>query len=173
MNTPAQSQVRKTVLIRMCAVVAGLDHFLGRFPMSVTQLVLRFAVALPFWRSGQTKWTEWLQLSDSAVYLFEEEFRLHIFGSQYAYAQAQLIAYASSIAEVVLPVLLVVGLGTRFAALGILIMTAMIQLTVPDGWQTYHLPWAAMALAVLTYGPGRLSIDHLLTREMRPNLERS
>lgn len=43
-------------------------------------------------------------------------------------------------------------------------MTAIVQLTVPDGWETYHLPWVAMALAVMTYGPGKLAIDHLLTR---------
>lgn len=60
--------------------------------------------------------------------------------------------------------MLVLGLGTRFAALGIVVMTAIIQLTVPDGWETYHLPWVAMALAVMTYGPGKLAIDHLLTR---------
>jgi putative oxidoreductase len=130
--------------------------------MSVTQLVLRVAVALPFWRSGQTKWTGWFQLSDSAIYLFEEEFRIHLFGQEYAYPLPQLTAYASALAEVILPVMLVLGLGTRFAALGIVLMTAMIQLTVPDGWETYHLPWAAMALAVVTFGPGKLAIDPLL-----------
>ncbi|MGE3600620.1 MAG: DoxX family protein [Dehalococcoidia bacterium] len=135
---------------------------LGRFPMSVTQLVLRIAVALPFWRSGQTKWTGWFELSDSAVYLFEEEFRIHLFGQTYAYPFPQLTAYASAVAEIILPLMLVLGLGTRFAALGVLFMTAIIQLTVPDGWETYHLPWAAMALAVMTYGPGRLSVDRLI-----------
>jgi putative oxidoreductase len=147
---------------RIRAAVSRLDEALGRFPISVTQLVLRVAVALPFWRSGQTKWEGWLQLSDSAVYLFEEEFRIHLFGQQYAYPLPQVVAHVSSAAEVVLPVLLVLGLSTRFAALGILVMTGMIQLTVPDGWQTYHLPWAAMALGIMTFGPGRVSIDHLL-----------
>ena len=60
----------------------------------------------------------------------------------------------SALGETVLPILLVLGLGTRYAALGLLFMTGIIQLTVPDGWQTYHLPWAAMALAILTFGPG-------------------
>ena len=48
---------------------------------------------------------------------------------------------------IVLPVLLVAGLATRFSALGILAMTAVIQLTIPDGWANFHLPWAAMAAA--------------------------
>jgi putative oxidoreductase len=121
-------------------------------------------VALPFWRSGQTKWTGWFELSPSAVYLFEEEFRLHLFGQEFAYPLPQVTAFAVGMAEILLPVLLVVGLGTRFAALGIVLMTGMIQLTVPDGWETYHLPWAAMALAVMTYGPGKLSADHFATK---------
>lgn len=60
--------------------------------------------------------------------------------------------------------MLVLATGARFAAFGILLMTAVIQLTIPDGWETYHLPWAAMALAVMTYGPGKIALDHLLTR---------
>lgn len=50
----------------------------------------------------------------------------------------------------------------RFAALGILLMTAVIQLTVPEGWATFHLPWAAMALALAIYGGGPLALDRLL-----------
>jgi putative oxidoreductase len=41
-------------------------------------------------------------------------------------------------------------------------MTAIIQLTIPDGWQTFHLPWASLALAILTFGPGRIALDHAL-----------
>ena len=121
-------------------------------------------LALPFWRSGQTKWAGWFELSDSAVYLFEEEFRLHLFGHEYAYPLPQVTAFASALAETILPVMLVIGLATRFAALGILVMTALIQLTVPDGWETYHLPWAAMALGVMTYGPGKLALDRFVAR---------
>jgi len=140
-------------------VVDGGSRLLSRFPMSITQVALRFAVAVPFWRSGLTKWDGFLQLSDSAIYLFTEEFRLHLFGGEYAYPFPHLIAFVSGAGEIVFPILLVLGLGTRFAALGILVMTGMIQLTVPDGWANFHLPWAAMALAVLTYGPGRIALD--------------
>lgn len=164
MNTTGNALPGTSAMGRLCATVARADSLLGRFPMSVTQLALRFAVALPFWRSAQTKWTGWFELSDSQVFLFQEEFRLHLFGAQYAFPFPETTAYVTAIAETVLPVLLVLGLATRFAALGILLMTAMIQLTVPDGWATYHLPWAAMALAVMTFGPGRLALDHLLAR---------
>lgn len=65
-------------------------------------------------------------------------------------------------AELVLPVLLVLGLFTRYAALGLLLMTAVIQLTVPDGWANFHLPWAAMALTLVVYGGGRIALDTLV-----------
>lgn len=164
MSTTANALPGTSVLGRLCAAVARADSLLGRFPMSVTQLALRFAVALPFWRSAQTKWTGWFELSDSQAFLFQEEFRLHLFGARFAFPFPELTAHVTAIAETVLPVLLVLGLATRFAALGILLMTAVIQLTVPDGWATYHLPWAAMALAVMTFGPGRLALDHVLAR---------
>lgn len=164
MSATTQSLRPVALMSRIRAVVGRAERLLGRFPISVTQLVLRIAVALPFWRSGQTKWTGWFELSDGAVYLFEEEFRIHLFGQAYAYPFPQVTAYASAVAEIILPIMLVLGLGTRFAALGIVVMTATIQLTVPDGWETYHFPWLAMALAVMTYGPGMLAIDHLLAR---------
>jgi hypothetical protein len=64
-------------------------------------------------------------------------------------------------------ILLLAGLATRFAALGLLIMTGVIQLTVPEGWANFHLPWAAMLFAILVYGPGELSADRLIARGRR------
>lgn len=125
----------------------------------VAQFALRAALAVPFFRSGLTKWDGIGRLSDGARYLFAEEFRLHLFGQEFAYPFPTAMAWASACAEVALPVLLVLGLGTRAAALGLLAMTAVIQLTVPDGWANFHLPWAAMALAVATYGPGPFALD--------------
>lgn len=135
---------------------------LGRIPMSLVQLVLRVALAVPFWRSGLTKWDGFLQLSDNAVLLFTEEFKLHLLGYEIPYPWPKLMAYASGSGEIMLPILLILGLGTRFAALGILAMTALIQLTIPDGWANFHLPWAAMALAIVAYGGGAFSIDRLI-----------
>jgi len=75
-------------------------------------------------------------------------------------------AFLAGCAEIVLPVLLVLGLATRFAALGLLAMTIVVELTVPDGWPI-HLTWAAMAVAVMAYGPGKLSLDRLLGLDAR------
>ena len=130
----------------------------------LAQLALRFALAVPFFRSGLTKWDSFGHLSDSALYLFREEFRLHLLGTEVPYPAPVLMAHASGIAEILLPVLLVLGLGTRVAAAGLLMMTAIIQITIPDGWANFHLPWAAMATALLAYGAGPLSLDRALAR---------
>ena len=135
-----------------------------RLPVSVTQLALRIALAVPFWRSGLTKWDGFGKLSDSAVMLFEHEFRLHLFGQEIAYPAPKLFAFLSGVGEIALTILLVAGLATRFAALGVLAMTVVIQLTVPHAWANFHLPWAAMALAIMSYGPGKLSLDEWLKR---------
>lgn len=134
----------------------------------LAQLALRFALAVPFFRSGLTKWESFGHLSDSAIYLFTEEFRLHLFGRQVPYPFPVFMAHASGCAEILLPMLLVLGLGTRLAALGLLAMTAIIQITVPDGWANFHLPWAAMALALIVWGAGPLSADRLLTSKAAP-----
>jgi putative oxidoreductase len=130
---------------------------------SLTQLVLRFALAVPFWRSGVDKWDGFLQLNDVAVLLFSSEFKLHLPSGHYAFPAPGVVAFAAGSAETLLPVLLVIGLATRLAALGLLAMTLVVQLTVPDGWPV-HVTWAAMALGIMAWGPGRISLDHLIER---------
>jgi putative oxidoreductase len=130
---------------------------------SLTQLMLRLALAVPFWRSGILKWNGFLQLNDTAIYLFTDEFKLHLPGGPYDFPAPAVMAFLSGSGEIIFPLLLVLGLGTRFAALGLLFMTGIVELTVPDGWPV-HITWAAMALAIMAWGPGRLSIDHALCR---------
>ena len=126
---------------------------------SLTQLILRCALAVPFWRSGVNKWDGFLQLNDVAVLLFSSEFKLHLPGGPYAFPAPGVMAFAAGSAEILLPILLVFGLATRFAALGLLVTTLVVQLTVPSGWPL-HLTWAAMALGIMAWGPGRVSLDH-------------
>jgi len=148
---------------RATALWSRLDAGLGAVPAAIPLLALRIALAIPFWRSGLTKWDGFLNLSSGARYLFEQEFKLHIFGQALAYPAPLTMALLAGLGEIILPILLVLGLGTRFAALGILAMTIIIQLTVPDGLINFHLPWFAMALALLVYGGGTLSADRLLS----------
>jgi putative oxidoreductase len=132
---------------------------------SLVQFVMRVALAVPFWRSGVLKWNGFLKLSDTAVTLFTDEFMLHLPGGPYHYPVPAVMAFLSGCGEITFPVLLVVGLATRFAALGLLLMTLIVELTIPTGWPM-HITWAAMALGIMAWGPGRFSIDFWLQKAM-------
>ena len=91
--------------------------------------------------------------------LFTSEFKLHLPGGPYAFPAPGTVAFAAGSAEILLPILLMIGLATRFAAFGLLVTTLVVQLTIPTGWPL-HLTWAAMALGLMAWGPGRISLDH-------------
>jgi putative oxidoreductase len=148
-------------LVCLARKAIGLIQIIA-FP-SLVQLVMRFALAVPFWKSGSLKWAGFLKLNDTAVTLFTEEFMLHLPGGPYHYPAPVVMAFLSGCGEITFSVLLVLGLATRFAALGLLFMTLIIELTVPDGWPI-HLTWAAMALGIMAWGPGRISADHIVGR---------
>jgi putative oxidoreductase len=157
-----------TLLNRLGSAGLGLIEIGSRAGLLIAPVMLRLALALPFLRSGLTKWEGFGSLSPAAVYLFEHEFKLHVFGRIYDFPAALTAAHVAAVAEIILPVLLLIGLATRLAAFVLLIMTGVIQLVMPDGWMNFHLPWAAMALAIMALGPGGISIDELLLRVPRP-----
>ncbi|UCI05630.1 DoxX family protein [Mesorhizobium sp. B1-1-8] len=153
-------------------LIRTLTTWLSTIAMALAPLFLRAALAVPFFRSGLTRWDGFLQLSDSTIYLFEEEFKLHIFGAEYGFPMPDAVAYLVATAEITLPVLLVLGLATRFAALAMLVMTGVIQLVVPDGWANFHLPWAAMAISIIALGAGPISVDRLVARRFASEARR-
>lgn len=127
-----------------------------RLPWWLIALTARIAPAGVFWRSGQTK-IDGFALNDTAVALFTDEYQLPLVDPAFA-------ATAAAIAEHVFPVLLVIGLATRFSALALLVMTAVIQVFVyPDAWPT-HGTWAVCFLVLIARGPGVISLDHLIAR---------
>jgi putative oxidoreductase len=139
---------KTTVFIRK------INGKLGRLPWDSAALALRIFPAAVFFASGQTKLDGW-RIADSTWFLFEHEYALPLIPSDIA-------AVAATVAEHVLPILLVLGLCTRLSALGLLVMTAVIQVFVyPGAWQTHGL-WAACFLALIVAGPGRLSVDRAL-----------
>lgn len=124
-------------------------------PDDLIALACRFSIAGIFWLSGRTKVEGWFTLTDTTFLLFRQDYALPLIPPHWA-------AYLATTAEHVLPLLLVLGLGTRFAALAVLAMTAVIQCFVyPSAWPT-HLSWAAPMLVLLVHGPGRWSVDHAL-----------
>lgn len=153
-------------------LIRTLAKRLSTVGMAVAPLFLRAALAVPFFRSGLTRWDGFLRLSDSTIYLFEEEFKLHIFGTEYGFPMPDAVAYLVATAELTLPVLLVLGLATRFAALAMLVMIGIIQLVVPDGWANFHLPWAALAISIIALGAGPVSVDRLIARRFAAEAKR-
>jgi putative oxidoreductase len=132
----------------------------GRAVESVTLLFVRVAFAGIFWRSARTKVDEgsWLSISDTTYFLFEEEYAGVPLPSDIA-------AVLATYAEHLFPILLVLGLFTRFSALALLGMTMVIQIFVyPDAWWSVHMVWAAMALILIVRGGGMLSLDELLLK---------
>jgi len=137
-----------------------LVHWAGRiFPESLVLLAARLAIAGIFWRSGRTKVEGWFPLSDSAVALFTEEYQL-------PWVDPALAASLAALAEHALPILLLLGLGARYAAIGLLIMTLVIQFLVyPDAWPT-HLSWMSLLALIVAQGAGALSVDAVLSKRL-------
>lgn len=126
-------------------------------PDALLLLVARLGIAGVFFLSGRTKVTGFLDITDSAYYLFETDYRLPLIPPHVA-------AHLATYSEHLFPVLLVLGLGTRFAALALLGMTTVIEVFVyPQAWPT-HLTWAGLLLPLIAQGGGALSLDHLVKR---------
>ena len=140
-------------------MVQRLLATLNRIPYWFIALCARVFPAAVFWQSGQTK-VAGFHLKPSAVALFQNEYQLPVIDPTAA-------AYLSAVGEHVLPVLLVLGLATRFAALGLLFMTAVIEIFVyPLAWPT-HGVWATCFVLVIARGPGEVSIDALIARRFK------
>jgi len=127
---------------------------LEMIPYWVLGLSARVFPAAVFWQSGQTKVEGW-HLKDSAITLFREEYKLPVIDPVIA-------AHLAAFAEHFFPVLLVLGLASRFAAFALLFITSIIEIFVyPDAWPT-HGVWATCFLLVIARGPGLISLDHLI-----------
>ena len=138
-------------------IVTEVYGWLDRVPYWLLALPLRFAVAWVFWSSAMTHLANW----QTTLYMFATDYRLPFLPPLPA-------AYSAVSIEVTTPILLVLGLLTRPAALVLLGMTAVIEIFVyPQAWPT-HIKWAAMLLILLCRGPGALSLDHLAKRYLKP-----
>src|SRR5258708_6714463 len=134
-------------------MIGRIIRWLDGVPYWILAIPLRFAVATVFWNSAMTKLANW----DTAIELFTEEYKVPLL-------PPELAAYMAASIELTTPVLLVLGLATRPAALVLLGMTTVIEVFVyPLAWPT-HIQWAAILLVLLCRGPGKLSVDHWLWR---------
>jgi putative oxidoreductase len=151
--TPMTAMQRDHASLR--PLIARALNELGRFPLPILQLMFRVAVAAVFFKSGLTKIASW----ELTLQLFQDEYAVPLLPVPVA-------ATLASATELSMPVLLVLGLGARLAALPLLGMTLVIQLFVyPENWAE-HLMWASLLLFIVTRGAGALSLDHLIRRAL-------
>ncbi|MEO0961058.1 MAG: DoxX family protein [Pseudomonadota bacterium] len=140
----------------LAGLVQRVIALMSSLPEWIIAIAARIAVAGVFWTSARLK-VDGFALKDSTYFLFEYEYALPLIPSDWA-------AVMGTIAEHVFPIMLVLGLGTRFGALGLLVMTAVIQTFVYPGAWNLHLLWATGMLYLIIRGPGVLSLDHLIAR---------
>lgn len=143
--------------------VAGLVQFgidlADRLPRWTFDLAMRVSIAMVFWQSARTKVEGFLTLKPSTFFLFQYEYALPVIPSDAA-------AYLATYAEHVFPILILIGLATRFAAASLLIMTLVIQIFVyPGAWAT-HLMWASILLYLGARGGGPISLDYIIRQRM-------
>ena len=133
---------------------SATSHWSALIPESLLLLIARFGIAAVFFQSGRTKVEGILTIKPSTYELFANEYALPLIPSDWA-------ARLSTGAEHLFPILLVLGLFTRWSALALLGMTTVIEVFVyPDAWPT-HLSWAGLLLPLVARGGGKWSLDHL------------
>ncbi|TBR38248.1 DoxX family protein [Marinomonas agarivorans] len=156
-----------------------------RLLQPVLLLALRWHIGCVFLLSGMTKWMGPFDFNEGtydiflyeffcpeekrpgALFLCDPETMDYTEGSSMI-AVIESLALMAGIMEIILPVLLIIGLFTRFAALGLLGMIAFIQLAVFPEWEHWVNPaswWFAVASVILIIGPGKFSLDRLFGLE--------
>lgn len=120
----------------------------------LAQLGARLYVAQAFFLSGLTKIHDW----DTTLALFTGEYKVPLLSPMVA-------AVGGTAGELVLPVLLVLGLAGRFAALGLSVVNAVAVISLaeiaPAALQQ-HVFWGSLLLALVLWGPGKWALDRVL-----------
>ena len=157
--------------------------------LSIFLLIPRFYIALPFWNAGTARLQSW----SSQEYLFQCETPVPLLPPAVAaglgieplpYLDPLAAAYVTVIGELTLPILVMVGLFGRLSSLGIAVMAAVIFFFV--GGPEFigvdaecffeeenfianfveQVPWMIMGMMLFLTGPGKLSLDAVLTSKL-------
>jgi putative oxidoreductase len=118
-------------------------------------LAVRLWMAEIFWKSSQTKITNW----DSTLTLFTYEYNVPLISPVVA-------AYMATAAELAFPILLVIGFATRFSAFGLFIIVCVIQFGLgPEYHLREHYYWMFLLLMLVVHGAGRFSLDRIIRKK--------
>ena len=145
-------------LIQRVLVLTGLVDRL----QPVVLLALRLYVSSVFFRSGLVKLSDW----SATLALFHDEYKVPLLPPDVA-------ACVGAFGELTFPVLITLGLMGRFGAAGLFVVNVMAVISYPQlfGFDCpaglhMHFVWGAILLALSVFGPGSLSLDHLILKRM-------
>lgn len=149
----------------LCKILSPIDSTLAMIPETIINIAMRLVIFKVFWWSVQTKisgltiggqhFAFW-NVSDSTFLLFDFEYGIPLIPSEIA-------AYLGTFGEFFLALMILLGFMTRFAALGLMVMTMTIQFFVyPEAWWTVHVFWTLILLYIMRNGGGAISLDRLL-----------
>jgi putative oxidoreductase len=139
----------RTILIR-----------LEKTPHDALALLARIGIAVIFWRPGMDKMTNWT-ITDKTYADFIYKFDIPLLSSAFGAEMAVLVEHVS-------PILLVIGLGARAASASLIGVTLTILFFVHAGkWPDFTI-WGFAMIYIITMGPGRWSVDHLIRRRLLP-----
>jgi putative oxidoreductase len=146
--------LRSRAVARLRAATRGLQALSPAIDLGV-----RLFVASVFFKSGLTKIATW----SSTISLFENEYAVPLLPPEVA-------AFLGTGVELLFPVLLVIGLGTRLSAFVLFVFDIIAVVSYPDLGDVGlhdHQTWGLLLLVTLLHGPGKLSLDHLVARRFR------
>ncbi len=145
----------------LAARLRPVDDFAGRavgWLATPLLFVTRAYVGWQFLKSGWLKATDW----ESTLFLFEEEYQVPLVPPAVA-------ALGGTFGELVFPMLLILGVLTRYAAAGLFVVNVVAVVSYAHvllgvGFEAalgQHYLWGYMLLVVLVFGPGRLALSEL------------
>ena len=162
MDTPMHARTAPALpLAGLIRAYAGLENRLSAADWLAggVLLAVRLWVAKFFFFSGLTKIASW----SSTVALFEDEYAVPLL-------PPELAAFMGTGVELIFPVLLVLGLGSRFAAFVLFVFNIIAVTSYPDLGEVGlrdHQMWGLLLVVTLLHGPGALSLDHLIARRFK------
>lgn len=150
---------------RMLSVARCKIHLAEFWMMPATMLVMRVWLASIFWKSGVSKiytdfaygFLPYFSLTDSTYMLYEYEYDVPYLSPEFA-------AWSSTLVELMAPIMLVLGFGTRIAATALLVMSLVIHYTYFA--DDTHYMWMMFSAVLMAYGAGRFSADRLIRKRV-------
>ena len=131
----------------------NISFLLEKFVGPLLFLLIRLWMAQIFWHSGLSKIQSW----STTLLLFKNEYKV-------PYLSPEVAAYLAAATELSCPILLLLGLASRFAVIPMLIMVGVIQLTYVQSTENFY--WAIFLGLILCYGAGPLSLDFFFRKQM-------